>query len=373
MAIYRKKGGNVWYAEVYVRDLKRCVCKSTGKTDRDEALDVERMLRAAYGRTTTQQRLHALVDALYSAEAKAERQSGIPLSVAYERYVAQLEATGRTLKQRTLDGRRHNLALFMEWRDANHLSLRRVGEVTRSVAGAYAAVFNATEGLSDKSKHEGINDLGAMWSVLMAVDETIKENPWRFFLKAVRRQRAILAFTPDEERRILDAARGTEWHTACLLSRWTGLRFGDVCALSWGDIDWGAGVIRATPSKTTRHKIAVVVPLAEPLRAALAADRRECGPILPRLNRSYPNTHCSGIGVFADVLSRADVSRESHTFHSWRHTFVTRGGEAGIDRELLMRLAGHSTEEMSRHYDHSERLDDLRGAIAAMSAQASAG
>ena len=68
---------------------------------------------------------------------------------------------------------------------------------------------------------------------------------------------------------------------------------------------------------------------------------------------------------FADILDAAGVDRATHTFHSWRHTLNTRMGEAGVDIETRKRISGHTTDEMSRRYDHAEHLDESRRAIAA--------
>jgi integrase len=37
-------------------------------------------------------------------------------------------------------------------------------------------------------------------------------------------------------------------------------------------------------------------------------------------------------------------------FHALRHTFATRGLEAGVSREELQGLLGHETAEMVAHY-----------------------
>ena len=49
-------------------------------------------------------------------------------------------------------------------------------------------------------------------------------------------------------------------------------------------------------------------------------------------------------------------------FHALRHTYLTLGGQAGIDLRTLQELAGHSTPLLTARYSH-RRLHDLAGAV----------
>lgn len=366
MAIYRKKGNSVWYAEVYLKERGRSVCFSTKKRDEAEAREVERAFRLAHNRSVGIDKLHGMLDALFGDEAKAEA-VGISLANAYDRYAELLKTTGRQPNGHTMAARRRAVVRLVEWRDRAHPACLYMGEVTRSVAGRFAAEWNALPGLSDKTKHDAIADLGAVWNALMAVDETIRENPWRHFLKAVRVQNRGAAFTPDEERRILRAAEGSEWHTACVVSRWTGLRFGDVCALRWEDVDWGAGLIRLEPNKTRQHRITVTLPMSKALKAELSPLRQSSGAVVPVLSRYYPYPEDSPCGPFRAILDRAGII--GHRFHDFRHTFASRLADAGVGTEIIKLLGGWTVDATAQRYQHSDRLGELRSAIRAAEAR----
>ena len=49
-------------------------------------------------------------------------------------------------------------------------------------------------------------------------------------------------------------------------------------------------------------------------------------------------------------------------FHSLRHTYLTLGGQAGIDWRTLQELAGHSSPLLTARYSHRQ-LYDLAGAV----------
>lgn len=370
MAIYRKKGNAVWYASIYIRETGRTLNVSTRTRVESEARAVERALKAAHNRAIRPDKLHAIIDALCGA--KPQEPQGIPLAGAYDAYARRVEALGNAPSHHTLVARRNSLARLVRWRDANSPACVYAGELTRSVAGRFAEALDADDTLSDKTKHDALADLGTVWAVLMSVDEGIRENPWRYFRKAVVKQRRGRAFTPDEERRILAAAGGTEWRTASLISRWTGLRFGDVCALTWAEVDWTDGAIRLDPSKTKRFKITVVIPLAPALRDELERVRGAEGPILPVLKSHYPHPQRAPFGSFADVLERAKIDR-TRRFHDWRHTFASRLADAGVSTEIIKKMGGWTQDGTALRYQHSDRIAELRGAIDAMARLAAGG
>ncbi len=369
MALYRKKNSRFWYAEVYVRRTGKKVAFSTGKEDKAEALVVERAFRNAQERNLAPEKIHAIVDAIY--DDKENKPAGIRLADAFARYEAALETAGRTTIRRTLLYKRTTVRRLVAWIEENNPASVYVSEVTRAIAGRFAADFNARADISDKTKREAISSLGTVWNVLMGVDDTIAENPWKYFRRTVSERGERLAFTPDEERRIFSASLGTEWHTASYIARYTGLRLGDVAGLTWGDIDLESGVLRLTPSKTKKHGIAVAIPLAERLHRLLVAKRRlaKGDAVLPCLSRSYPKTARLPFGSFSDILREAGVDAESHTFHSWRHTFRTRLSEAGVSDDLAKRLGGWTCDNTAMRYDHAERIEEMRAAVERASAK----
>ena len=371
MAIYRKKGGRIWYAEVYVRGENgrpgRVVRFSTRTEDEAEAREVERLYQSAHNRTLPIHKLHAMLDALYGGDAAASRQPcGVSLANAYRRYLAQVEASGSAPGRGTLCAKRNSLARFVRWRDEKFPACVYASEVTRSVAGAFATELGSAKGLSDKTKRECLADLGRVWNVLMQIDEGIRENPWRLFHRAVRDQRCGAAFTADELSRIFAACGDGEWRTASAVALWTGLRFGDVCRLRWEDVDWGERVIRAVPSKTRRHAIAVVIPLASELEAELRRVQKASGPVVPSLAASYPHPERSSVGAFSAVLKRAGVA--GRRFHDFRHTFASRLADAGVSTDVIQKLGGWNVTATALRYQHSERLGELREAIRAVEA-----
>jgi len=50
------------------------------------------------------------------------------------------------------------------------------------------------------------------------------------------------------------------------------------------------------------------------------------------------------------------------TFHDLRHTFNTNMRKAGVDKSIIMKIAGHSSEEMFNRYNTVD-AEDARQAV----------
>ena len=79
---------------------------------------------------------------------------------------------------------------------------------------------------------------------------------------------------------------------------------------------------------------------------------RDIFTVTPRLSHCpHGNSRSAGI----DTVAKSDKwhrDRPDATFHSLRHTFVSRCIEAGIPIEFVRELVGHTTQTMTSHYSH---------------------
>ena len=182
--------------------------------------------------------------------------------------------------------------------------------------------------------------------------------------QAERREGA--AFTPEELRSILHAARGTLIYPAVLLAAATGCRRGEVLALRWEDVDLEAGLVRfarsaspvpgvGTVDKAPKtRKSARVVPIGKwvvqelrQVKAKQAQDRLlrpdeydPSGWVVA--NESGRRPHPSAVThAFAGLLRSAGIQRGS--FHSLRHTQATLLLQQGHNIALVSRRLGHAS------------------------------
>ncbi len=152
-----------------------------------------------------------------------------------------------------------------------------------------------------------------------------------------------------------------------VLCLYTGLRIGELLALTWSDIDFGKELlfvsktchdandgynhIRVIDSPKTPHSRRII-PLPKQISTLLKAlnKRSRCEYIIadgdkPVFVRSYQRT-------FELLLRKLHIPHKG--FHSLRHTFATRAMECGIDVKTLSELLGHKNATITlNRYAHS--------------------
>lgn len=148
---------------------------------------------------------------------------------------------------------------------------------------------------------------------------------------------------------------------ALLICLYSGLRIGEVCALTWGDLDLAAGeihvrktlqrifladgdekeyalVISTPKTASSVRDIPLARNLAKMIRPLKKLVRDDCfvasnapDPIEPRYLRDY----------FSRLLKTLGLPRLK--FHALRHTFATRCIESGCDYKTVSAILGHAS------------------------------
>jgi len=358
MSIYKQKKSRYWWIKFWTND-RQCIRKSTKTDDKSKARLIEQTLKLAHGKEMPSTAIHLLIDTIYN-----ENPTGIPLASAWQEFEAWQRATG-VVAEVTHRKRRDAMRRFVSWTEEHWPAAKTVNAVNRQTAAAFAA-WLADSGTKGKTRKNIISDLSRVWEGMRHIREGI-ENPWPFFRPETEDSERGQPFSRMQEDAILKAAMDGPWWLACLIARWTGLRYGDIARLEWADVDNDAGVIRIRPRKTKRHGIAVALPMVPALAIAMRAARAaspDATSVLPTHAATYPRPErAGGPGPFARVLQAAGVSPKDYTFHSWRHTFRTRLSEAGVSDDIAKRLGGWTSDTTAARYDHAARIEEMRAAI----------
>jgi integrase len=166
-------------------------------------------------------------------------------------------------------------------------------------------------------------------------------------------------FTAEQARRFLEVAKDDALYSLYAVALGTGLRRGELLALTWSAVDLGAAHLMVRRGKTAAAVRQVPLP---PFAAmALAGMDHGPGPIW-NASPTYVSKH------FRVLCRRAGVP--DLTLHSLRHTTSTLMAEEGVPLEVRRWLLGHSKAEMTSHYtaeseglkrDAAERLGRLVG------------
>jgi integrase len=259
--------------------------------------------------------------------------------------------------------RKNQLDRFLKWLKEKRPTIKTAEQITGPIAAGFAAHL-ADDGLKTKTRANILGELGCIWRMLEKASTDIK-NPWGNLAPRNTDSERGLAFSPEQEKRLLEAAKriGKDWYPVCILMRHTGLRYSDVARLRWSDIN--NGIIETIPHKTATSKISVMIPLVDVAKAAIDALERRGDFLFPLHAELYGNRSRASREVlsFREVMTASGIAGKGYTIHSWRHTAATRLAEAGADMETRKRILGHRTDEMAAHYDHAAHLEQTRAAL----------
>ena len=354
MALFLR--GRVWWMEYRTTRVRKVVSTGFRKEQKAQAVAAWNAFRLAMGSKPKRSAVEGILSAIYG---EGTQETGLPLSSVWSIYEEWCKGKGRKVARTTFVNHRNLLGRFCEW--AEKRGAYDLGDVSVGVAREFVVSL----GRSNKTLRTYCGYLSQVWDAIGQLRPGI-HNPWKAVTpdndgSSVRRE----AFSPDEEEKVLAECKrvGHEWYLASMISRWTGLRYGDVARLDWGQFDLKKRSLSVTPSKTKKHGVRLVLPIADALLEALASRAKETGGegfVLPEHSMCYPKPM---VVPFSAVLEAAGLDAKQFTFHSWRHTFRTRLAEAGVSDDLARRLGGWTNLAMAGHYDHAERLGEMLDAV----------
>ncbi len=178
-------------------------------------------------------------------------------------------------------------------------------------------------------------------------------------------------------------------HTKSILATgfYTGMRRGEILSLTWDKVDMEKRLIKLEAKDTKDNEprtIPILPELYEILKSTPKAIHVEC----PKCQKKQParNKTCEcgtelHLHVFlyrgkpVDSIKTGLIKactdakitygrfvKDGFVFHDLRHTFNTYMRKAGVAQSVIMKITGHSTDEMFRRYDSID-ADDAHQAI----------
>lgn len=153
--------------------------------------------------------------------------------------------------------------------------------------------------------------------------------------------------TSEEEARLLAAC--PRWvQEMVLFDLNTGLRFGELAALLWTDIDLKREILIVQKSK---NKTKRTVPLNQSALTILKNRIRSTKTNLVFYSRCHTRHWANNVWRTFKAATR-EAKVEDFRLHDLRHTFATRLVQRGKDLYGVQRLLGHRDSKMTQRYAH---------------------
>lgn len=269
-----------------------------------------------------------------------------PLSASelWERYLS----SNHELKASSFTTKRQRFNKFAEW--AADYDMRMVSD-------RQCKKFLDSLGVAAQTRNGYISDLSSVWKASPGLT-----NPWTENLRQKARNMHKKPFSRDQVRQLLMHCEKNGlkfWHTAIMLSYYTGLRLKDVVFFRRDQIT-PDGYIELVPEKTARTQKRVRVPINAQLRRELDTVISIGPEFFPEEARTYERCRNLISRQFRELLEDVRLYAPGYGFHSLRHTFVTEALNAGVDIKQVQAAVGHDAVEITEGiYYHGKQNADL--------------
>lgn len=176
----------------------------------------------------------------------------------------------------------------------------------------------------------------------------------------------------DAQVKALLAVADVEWQGMILLAYHTGIRLNDAANLTRQNIE-GGKLLRFREAKTAHRKQRAseretVVVMSQDLRdyiKSLPVPIKKEAPLFPSLYGKQSGSAGGLSNMFSRLLDKAGIDREQGdvkkgkgrrfsalSFHSLRHTMISRLANSEAPEAVTKAMSGHSTDEAHRRYIH---------------------
>ncbi|MCL2492879.1 MAG: site-specific integrase [Clostridiales bacterium] len=212
-------------------------------------------------------------------------------------------------------------------------------------------------------------------------NQLIAANPVRSAVAPKMGQKEIRILTEQEQRKFIEACKGHRLEALYTLALATGMRRGEILALTWDCINFStksisvkSSVLRVKDPDTQETRIIFsepktkagrrTVPILENLVPALQAHKERQDAEKTQAGSAWNErdlVFCSNVGTVIEprrvrqmmdkISDKAGI--EHVTFHALRHTFATRMLEAEVPAKIVQDILGHSDVTLTLNtYSH---------------------
>lgn len=159
------------------------------------------------------------------------------------------------------------------------------------------------------------------------------------------------AWSSEDLKTFLEAARESGLWTLFLVAATTGARLGELRKLRWEDVDLNARTISVQSGKT--EAAARTITLAEDVADVLKAQQQDSGLVWGGIHQTTIRRQ------FEAIIKAAGLPRI--TFHGLRHTFASVSLQEGVPLTVVSQKLGHSSPHITlKVYAHCLPSDEAK-------------
>ncbi|MBX3335859.1 MAG: tyrosine-type recombinase/integrase [Nitrospira sp.] len=170
--------------------------------------------------------------------------------------------------------------------------------------------------------------------------------------------------TVEEEQRLLQAV-SPRLHDVIVFALNTGMRMGEILALTWAGVDLFRRTVTVFRSKNGERR---TIPINSIVLDILKRKHAVRSRITDLVFHSQVGTALDGSNIRHGLNAALKMAKiQDFHFHDLRHTFATRIVQAGVDLYKVQRLLGHKSPMMTQRYAH-HYPESLREGVEALEA-----
>lgn len=336
-SLTQRKNG-YWYIYLHPREAGggwRTKCISTGVYSQPGSKKAPPAAEEAYRRAIAQYELGG---------HRSQPRSGDAITVAtwMGHWLGERQARG--LDASTMKQYESVVRLYITGTDKEPiLGSMRLSAVTETVVRTWLRrLLETPNARSHENKTLSVSTVRLAYSLFrsaleLAIPEHLLKNPFARVPKPKAREFQAAWLEPEQAAALLQAAAGTRLEALWVLQLATGMRIGELLALTWADVDLVAGTVRVRDAKTSAGE-----------RLLSIADEDGAGPVLEALK--------------AHRLRRAEQRLGSGTAARAKDlVFATSSGRA-VSRSNLLRRDWVREDKVPRRVDRSA-LDVRRSLV----------
>jgi integrase len=225
-----------------------------------------------------------------------------------------------------------------------------VNDIVNNTPLSYSSVKKIKEGFSGCDKYAltcGLSDKSIMYGV-----ELRKRAPTP----------KVEIYDSKEVREIVSAAENDKYGVVFLFLLYTGLRAGEMCALTWADINkWSVWVDKTA---VTRNGNTIIQPSPKSTASIRSIPlSSKCLSLLPRIQEFWgggptviskkngePLNPAALSHAFRRFCAKNGISKKKNSLHSLRDTFASTLINAGADLITVSKLLGHADSRVTEHH-----------------------